>query len=98
MSATTRREFLRASTAAALSATVPADLFAQSQTSPPNATAGWDNGALRHLLPTVSDTRMLLKASFATALPGEPTWRIGDSTVRGRKSDTRGGATRARTT
>ncbi len=90
MSTTTRREFLRASTAAALSASVPAGIFAQSATFPPGATAGWDCGALRHLLPTVSDTRMLVKASFASALPGEPTLRIGDRTVRGRMGDTRG--------
>lgn len=90
MSSTNRRDFLRASSAAALSAAVPADLFAQSQTAKSSPGATWDCGSVRHLLPTVSDSRMLIKVSFDAPVKGEPRLRVGDLTVRGRMGDTRG--------
>ena len=90
MSSTSRRDFLRASTAVTLSAAVPADLFAQSGTGKSAPGTTWDSGSVRHLLPTVSDSRMLIKASFNAPLEGEPRLRIGDLTVRGRMGDTRG--------
>lgn len=52
--------------------------------------AEWDSGSLRHLLPTVSDTRMLVKASFNAPLSGAPTLRVGAVSVQGRMSDTGG--------
>ena len=64
MSFANRREFLRASSAFALSAAVPADLFAQSVATPLPSGAAWDPGSVRHLLPTVSDSRILIKASL----------------------------------
>src|SRR5258705_4983166 len=90
MSSTNRRDFLRASTAAALSAAVPADLFAQSETARSSPGTNWDSGSVRHLLPTVSDSRMLVKVSFTAPVEGEPRLRVGDLTVRGRMGDTRG--------
>ena len=90
MSSTNRREFLRASAAAALSAAVPADLFAQSETAQSPPGTNWDSGSVRHLLPTVSDSRMLIKVSFTAPMEGEPRLRVGDLTVRGRMGDTRG--------
>src|SRR5436309_3410911 len=57
-----RREFLRASSAAAFGFGLPAQVFAQ--TTRPTDSA-WDAGILRHLLPQVSDSQMLIKASFA---------------------------------
>jgi len=45
---------------------------------------------VRHLIPTVSDTRMLIKASFNAALDGAPSLHIGDTSVRGRMGDTGG--------
>lgn len=88
---TTRREFLRASTAAALSAAVPVDLFAQAAAAVPSASSSaWDSGSVSHLLPTVSDTRMLIKASFNAPLEGTPRLRVDDHTVQGRMADTRG--------
>src|SRR5258706_3430567 len=71
MSSTSRRDFLRASTAAALSAAVPADLFAQSETAQSSPGTNWDSGSVRHLLPTVSDSRMLIKVSFTAPVEGE---------------------------
>src|SRR6266480_758982 len=90
MSFANRREFLRASGAVALSAAVPADLFAQSAETPLPSGPAWDPGSVRHLLPTVSDSRILIKASFNAPLPSAPTLRVGESSVAGRMSDTRG--------
>ena len=90
MSSTNRRDFLRASAAAALSAAVPADLFAQSETAQSSPGAIWDSGSVRHLLPTVSDSRMLIKVSFTAPVEGEPRLHVGDLTVRGSMGDTRG--------
>jgi len=86
MTAINRRNFLRASSAAVFGFGVPAETYAQAGT----ASGAWDAGNLRHLLPTVSDTRMLIKASFNAPLAAAPTMRVGDMTVSGRMSDTRG--------
>ena len=90
MSFTTRRKFLRASSAVALSAAIPADLFAQAAAAPSPSTPAWDPGSVRHLLPTVSDSRMLVKVSLSMPLAEAPVLRVGGATVRGRMSDTRG--------
>ena len=52
--------------------------------------AGWDRGRLLHLLPTVSDREILIKASFDRALTAAPSLRVGARTVSARMSDTRG--------
>lgn len=85
-----RRKFLRNSAATALSLAVPTDLFAQAASVSAPASATWDGGGLRHLLPTVSDTRMLIKTSFSTPLTDAPTLSVGGTSVRGRMGDTRG--------
>jgi hypothetical protein len=82
-----RRYFLRSSAAVALSSALPADLVAQAAAPP---TSAWDAGSIRHLLPTVSDSRMLVKASFAAPLSEAPTLHVGHTSVRGRMGDTRG--------
>src|SRR5689334_22644110 len=84
-----RRDFLRGGMGAAILAARAADSFAQS--GQPAAQHSWDTGLVRHLLPTVSDTRILIKASFTKPLPGAPTLRIGGSTFRGSMNDTEGG-------
>jgi hypothetical protein len=83
-----RREFLVGHFGAALLASLPADTFAQRSNPPASPT--WDAGQVRHLLPTVSDTRMLIKASFSRPLTAPPTLRIGPTAVRGRMTDTGG--------
>ena len=83
-----RREFLIGQFGATVLASLPADVFAQR--SSPTASAAWDAGRLRHLLPTVSDTRILIKASFAQPLSAAPTLRIATAGVRGRMTDTAG--------
>lgn len=85
-----RREFLKASTAAALLANAPADLIANAAHAATPSSGAWDAGMVRHLLPTVSDSRMLIKVSFNTPQPSAPMLRVGDATVRGRMGDTRG--------
>src|SRR5438045_9584887 len=86
---TTRREFLRGTAATSLALAAPADLFAQASTTMP-AGGTWDSGAVGHLLPTASDTRLLIKASFRAPLSLAPTLRVDGASVRGRMSDTRG--------
>ncbi|HEV3216994.1 MAG TPA: hypothetical protein VGZ27_14780 [Vicinamibacterales bacterium] len=83
-----RREFLTGSMGAAVLAALPADAFAQQGAAPQSHS--WDAGLVRHLLPTVSDTRILIKASFNQPLVGTPSLRIGGTVVRGRMNDTRG--------
>jgi hypothetical protein len=82
-----RRNFLRASSAAALGFGLPVDVFAQAPAVP---AAPWDAGSLVHLLPTVSDTRILIKASFNAPLTEAPTLRVDGTSVQGRMSDTQG--------
>jgi hypothetical protein len=73
---------------AAVLAARPADLFAQATRTP--TSRDWDSGQVRHLLPTVSDTRLLIKASFNQPLDAAPTLHIGARAVRGRMTDTAG--------
>src|SRR5262249_20385436 len=51
-----RRHFLRASAAVSLLPSLPADLMAQASTAAAPASR-WDAGSVRHLLPTISDSR-----------------------------------------
>jgi hypothetical protein len=84
-----RRDFLRGAGAASLALTVPAEMLAQG--APPAPPVGsWDAGAVRHLLPTVSDSRLLIKASFTTPQTDAPTLNVGGTSARGRMGDTRG--------
>lgn len=85
-----RRSFLRSSAAAGLAFGVPQELFAQSFSAKAPDDLTWDGGGLRLLLPTVSDTRMLIKASFNAPLPEAPSLNIGNTAVRGVMSDTQG--------
>src|SRR5215213_181300 len=84
-----RRDFLRGTAACALTAAAPADLLAQATKAAAPASA-WDSGVLRHLLPTVSHDRILIKASLSAPLADTPTLRIDSTSVRGRMGDTRG--------
>src|SRR5260370_42589430 len=89
MHALDRRDFLRGSTIAAAASTfgllVPPE--AQSAPSLPSSSQ-WDAGRVRHLLPTVSDSRVLVKASFPSPLTEARMLRVGSTTMRRRMSDT----------
>jgi hypothetical protein len=82
-----RREFMRG-TAGALAAAWPIELFAEQPA--PRVSGDWDAGLVRHLLPTVSDSRILIKLSVTRALSAPPTLRVGTLAVRGRMNDTAG--------
>jgi hypothetical protein len=82
-----RREFLTGTMGATLLAHLSGDVIAQ-RGNPPFSTA-WDPGQVRHLLPTVSDTRMLIKASFTRPQATAPVLRVDGTAVRGRMTDTR---------
>src|SRR4051812_9689471 len=84
-----RRDFLRSSTIAAVRLRISAELTARHAKAQQQA-ATWDGGSVRHILPQVSDTRMLIKASFSGPLMSEPTLHIDNTTVRGHMSDTHG--------
>ncbi len=83
-----RRQFLADGFGATVLASLPEYLLADAGAPP--ATQAWDAGQVRHLLPTVSDSEILIKASFAAALKSPPTVKIGTTTVRGRMNDTAG--------
>jgi hypothetical protein len=69
---------------------MPTDLFAQPVSMPARKDETWDAGKVRHILPQVSATGLLVKTSFGEPLVDEPSLRVGDTTVRGRMSDTHG--------
>jgi hypothetical protein len=83
-----RRDFLRGGMGAAILAARSAESLAQNA-SPPSDRS-WDAGQVQHLLPTVSDTRILIKASFKKPLAAAPSLRVGSLTVRGAMNDTEG--------
>ena len=86
-----RRDFLAGSAGAmgaAFFGALPLDLLAEQAQAP--ASRDWDTGSVRHLLPAVSDTRLLLKVSFERPLSAAPTLRIGTTSVTGRMNDTVG--------
>ena len=86
-----RRKFL-AGSAGAMGAAffrgAPLDALT-SQIAPPQSQT-WDAGQVRHLLPTVSESRILLKVSFEQALSATPTLRVGARSFPGRMNDTGG--------
>jgi hypothetical protein len=69
-----RREFLTGSFGAALPAPLPANLLASSGN--PQSQTRWDPSRLTHLIPTVSDTALLIEASFSAPLSAPPNLRI----------------------
>jgi hypothetical protein len=83
-----RREFLAGTMGAAILGSWPADAMAQAAQAP--RSTRWDAGRVRHLLPTVSDTRILVKASFTRPLAAAPTLRVDRATARGQQTDTAG--------
>src|SRR5262245_47469836 len=83
-----RRRFLVGGFGATILASMSADLFAESVAQ--ETSSGWDSGQVRHLIPTVSERDLLIKASFVRPLTAAPSLRIGASTFPGRMNDTQG--------
>ncbi|HAC05542.1 MAG TPA: hypothetical protein DCF71_06705, partial [Gemmatimonadetes bacterium] len=86
-----RRKFL-AGSAGAMSAAFfgGGPLDALTSRIAPRQSQVWDAGQVRHLLPTVSESRILLKVSFEEALLAAPTLRVGARSFPGRMNDTSG--------
>ena len=83
-----RRKFLAGGAGAlgaALLGDAPFDLLANY--GPPEQSL-WDAGLVRHLLPTVSDSRILVKASFTRPLSGAPILRVGARDFSGQMNGT----------
>src|SRR5712692_6906456 len=78
---TTRRRFLQGMTTLAAASALPGELRAQSRSA-----AAWNSGDLVHLLPTVSDERMLIKASFVRALAKPPRLLVDKRTASARST------------
>ncbi len=57
---------------------------------PPAGADGWDAGEVAHLLPTASDRRVRLKASFRRPQPDTPLLVVGDQRVPGERTDSAG--------
>ena len=85
-----RREFLKATGAAALLVNAPSDIVTTAARAAPQRDRVWESGAVRHILPTVSDSQMLIKVSLAEPQLVAPVLRVGDTAVRGHMSDTHG--------
>src|SRR5688572_28384553 len=54
------------------------------------AAAAWNSGAVRHILPTASHDRILLKMSLKAPLSPAPLLRVGGRNFTGRRSDSAG--------
>lgn len=85
-----RRTFLTGTAATGLLVNAHPDLLASAAHAAVRGDGAWDSGVVRHMLPTASDNRLLLKASFARPLAEAPVLRVGTTSVRGQMSDTRG--------
>jgi hypothetical protein len=85
-----RRSFLKGTGAAGLLLNVHPDLIATAARAETAAQSTWDAGRVQHILPTVSDSRMLIKASVTQPLTQAPTLRVSGNSVRGEMGDTRG--------
>jgi hypothetical protein len=83
-----RRRFLVGTMGAAYLASRSADSLAQTGAVP--AARSWDSGRVRHLLPTVNDSQILVKASFTEPLRAAPTLRAGTVAGRSTMTDTAG--------
>jgi len=81
---TDRREFLLSSAGLAAAA------MSTRTSAAPASDAGWNAGAVAHLIPTANDRRILIKASFKQALRAAPLLVIAGRKLRGRAGDTQG--------
>ena len=85
-----RRSFLKSAGAAALLINAPSDLVVAAASAKPQVNGEWDQGLVRHILPTVSDTEMLIKISFVTPQLYPPVLRVDTAAVGGKMTDTQG--------
>ena len=84
-----RRVFLRTAVAGSVIGSASPAMLAHAATRP-NRSGSWDAGSLAHLLPTVSDSEILIKASFTAPLAAAPVLKVNGRNITGRMTDTRG--------
>ena len=85
-----RRAFLKSAGATAFGISAPSDLVVAAASAKPQANSEWDQGLVRHLLPTVSDTEMLIKVSLVEPQALPPVLRVDSEVVAGKMTDTQG--------
>ena len=90
MTESSRRKFLKSSSAAMLTAAVSKEVFADYRFANLTTNNIWDSGQVSHLLPTVNDTEILIKASFRLPQKTTPILKVGNNSVKGRMEDTQG--------
>jgi hypothetical protein len=84
----TRRDFVLGAAAATLPRLITTGIGgpAAAAENPPAPEKDWDQGAIQHLIPTVSHDRMLIKASFTEPQVAAPELEVGDAKVRGQSN------------
>jgi hypothetical protein len=88
---TSRRQFLKSSSALALSGAISSEVFADlNSATTSKQTNSWDQGMVKHILPTVNDTQMLIKISFNSNLASPPILKVGTRRVIGKMEDSQG--------
>lgn len=86
-----RRQFLKSSSSLALSGVFSSEVFADlNRSALSKQVSSWDQGMVKHILPTVNDTQMLIKISLKSNLISPPTLKVGTKRVRGRMEDSQG--------
>jgi len=86
---TNRRDFLKSTGAAALFVNAPSDLITSAANAKPQVAGSWDFGSVKHILPTVSDSEILIKLSLDSQ-KNPPVLKVGSHTVIGKMTDTKG--------
>ena len=84
----TRRDFMLGAAAATLPRLISSGIGgpASAAEGPKAADEDWDQGRVRHLIPTVSHDRFLIKASFDPPLFAAPDLEVGANRVRGQSN------------
>jgi hypothetical protein len=90
MSESSRRQFLKSSSAVMLSASISGEFFGDLNKAHASVTKDWDSGIVKHILPTVNDTQMLLKVSFHRPLKSPPILKVGSQKNVGKIEDSVG--------
>jgi hypothetical protein len=85
-----RRMFLRAGASSLIASSLTDAFLPAAQAAQLDSKGNWDTGQVCHLLPSVDDTRILLKVSLASAQDAVPYLMVGDIRVFGHMTDTRG--------
>lgn len=87
---TSRRHFLQSSSSLFLSGAISEEAFADAGKGGVPAGDEWNRGTVKHILPTVNHSQMLIKVSFEGALQSPPVLKVGSASISGKREDTNG--------